>query len=426
MATLKKTQLRSLAGVSLAAALTLSACSASPAHEHNDDDHPHDGHTSEVQGVGETAGPQPRLVMTYDGGIMVVDATTLEIVAELELDGFNRLNTAGDGRHALVSTQGGWQVLDVGTWTEPHGDHTHSYETAPVLTELIIEAEAPAHVVNHNGNTVLFDDGTGDVTVLHSDDWAEAIEHDHVHSVREYRTPEAHHGVAILLENDNLFVTRGDSEGRDGAVLLDAQDTVVAESDQCPGIHGETTVGDRVVVGCEDGALMLHGDHFHKIDAPDDFARIGNLFSLEGHDIVLGDYKSDPEAGIELTDVALIDLEAESMRIIDTGTSFTWRGLARGIGGEALVFGTDGALHVIDADSGKTTEAIQVIDEWAVPEQWQSAHPAIAQHDGFVYVTDPATQTLHVVDYTSGEIVRSGALPAAPNELILSSGQLIE
>ncbi|HIT74975.1 MAG TPA: hypothetical protein IAA98_05265, partial [Candidatus Avipropionibacterium avicola] len=342
MATLTKSRLRAFAGVSIAAALVLTGCSASPAEDN--DDHDHDDHTSEEHGAAETAGPQARLAMTYDGGVMVVDAATLETVAELEIDGFNRINAAGDGRHALVSTQGGWQVLDVGTWTEPHGDHTHSYAVDPALTDLVVEAETPAHVVNHDGNTILFDDGTGAVTVLHSGDWGEAVEHGHVHTVREYQAPEAHHGVAVTVGDDMLFVTSGSEDGRDGAVLLDANDEVVAQTDQCPGIHGETTVGDIVVAGCEDGVLILHDGQFHKIDAPDDFGRVGNAFSTDGSEVVLGDYKNDPDAGIELRDIALIDTEAESMQIVDTETTYTWRGLARGMDDSALVLGTDGSL----------------------------------------------------------------------------------
>lgn len=407
------------------AALALTGCSASPA-EDSDNDQDHEDHTSEEQGAEETQGPQSRLVMTYDGGVMVIDAASLETVAELEIDGFNRINVAGDGRHVLVSTQGGWQVLDAGTWTEPHGDHTHSYAVEPALTDLLIEADTPAHVVNHDGNTILFDDGTGDVTVLHSDDWGEAIDHGHVHTVREYRAPEAHHGVAVTVGDDMLFVTTGNEDGRDGAVLLDANDEVVAESDQCPGIHGETTVGDNVVAGCEDGVLILHGDHFHKIDAPDDFGRIGNAFSVDGSEIVLGDYKNDPEAGNELSDIALIDTEAESMQIVDTESTYTWRGLARGMDASALVLGTDGSLRVFDEESGELTATIPVIEAWTAPEEWQSAHPAIAEHDGFVYVTDPETQTIHVVDYASGEVVRSGELPHAPNELVVSTAELPE
>ncbi|MFE7594957.1 hypothetical protein ACFU6K_36690, partial [Kitasatospora sp. NPDC057512] len=37
--------------------------------------------------------------------------TTFEVVGDLPLDGFNRINPAGDDQHVLVSTSTGFQVL---------------------------------------------------------------------------------------------------------------------------------------------------------------------------------------------------------------------------------------------------------------------------------------------------------------------------
>src|SRR5687767_6322653 len=71
--------------------------------------------TSELAEVGSSA---PRLALAYDGGVQVLDAQTLAVLADEDLDGFNRLNAAGDGRHFLVSTQGGFQVLGGGAWAE--------------------------------------------------------------------------------------------------------------------------------------------------------------------------------------------------------------------------------------------------------------------------------------------------------------------
>src|SRR5690625_2263237 len=79
----------------------------------------------------EVSAEAPRLALTYDGGIQILDAATLELAHELALDGFNRLNPAGDGQHLLVSTDSGFEVLDAGTWAEPHGDHNHYYTASP-------------------------------------------------------------------------------------------------------------------------------------------------------------------------------------------------------------------------------------------------------------------------------------------------------
>lgn len=395
-------------------------------HGHDDDDHDHghddDGHGAEA-GSAEHHAPVPRITVTYDGGLLVLDAETLEVEGDLELPGFNRINDAGDGRHVLVSTEGGWAPLDTGTWREPHGDHDHYYTQAPELHDVIVEAGMPAHVVVHDGLTALFDDATGDITVVESDDWTDAVEHRHVHTVREYSTPAAHHGVAIADTDGRLLVSEGDEDGRTGARLLDESNTVLEESDQCPGLHGETVAGDDLfVVGCEDGALILHGDHFHKVSSPDEFGRIGNAYGFVDSAIVLGDYRNDPDGGIALNQISLIDTEAETIELVDIGVEYTWRGLARGGEGEVLVLGNDGELRVINPETGETEQSIPVLEAWDVPEDWQEAHPALIQLDWMAYVTDPANNSIHIVDYSGGEVWRSVEVPHAPIEIVGTTG----
>ena len=96
------------------------------------------------------SGSGSRVALTYDGGVLILDGATLEVAADLPLAGFNRLNAAGDGRHIMVSTADGFQVLDAGTAV---GGGT---ETQPSLTDLVFTADTPGHVVRHAGRTVLF------------------------------------------------------------------------------------------------------------------------------------------------------------------------------------------------------------------------------------------------------------------------------
>ncbi|GMA33337.1 hypothetical protein [Litorihabitans aurantiacus] len=379
-----------------------------------------EGHDEEA-GATEAAARTPRVTLTYDGGLLVLDASTLEVEADLPLDGFNRLSDAGDGRHVAVTTAGGWALLDAGTWSQAHGDHSHYFTAAPALHDVIVEAETPAHVVVHDGLTALFDDGTGDVTVVPADGWADAAEAGEVAPVRTFTTPSAHHGVAVASQDGQLVVTEGTDEGRTGARVLDASDVELDASAECPGVHGETVAGEEtVVLGCEDGVLILHGDHFHKVASPDAYGRIGNQFGTETSSVVLGDYKTDPE-GV-LTSVSLIDTEAETIQIVDIGSQYTFRNLARGDDDTALVLGTDGALRVIDPTTGEIVRTAPVIDAWEVPEEWQQPQPAVKVVDGMAYITEPATNELHVVDYETGEVWKSTELPATPNEMVVVTG----
>jgi outer membrane protein assembly factor BamB len=407
---------RTAAGLGAALSLLLlSACaaeggasgSASESASAGTDEH-------EAPDATEVQARTPRVAVTYDGGVLVLDAMSLEPVGDIELEGFNRLNPAGDERHLLVSTAGQFQALDLGTWADAHGDHSHYWTAEPSLTDVVHEAAEPGHVVVHEGRTALFDDGTGLVRVIDSEHVAEADA-----AAREYTTPSAHHGVAIELSDDTLVVSEGDEDARTGIRVLDGDDKEIAASDECPGVHGEAVAADEaVLIGCEDGALLYADGKITKVESPDSYGRIGNQAGTEASPIVLGDYKTDKDAELERpTRISLIDTRDGKLELVDLPSSYTFRSLARGDDGEALVLGTDGQVHVIDPEKAKITKSIPVIDEWEEPIEWQEPRPAILALDGSVYVTDPATGSIHAVDIETGEVWKSAELGVTPNEL---------
>ncbi len=367
----------------------------------------------------EAAVVTPRLTVTYDGSVQVLDATTLEVVADLPLTGFNRLNAAGDGRHVLVSTAGGFRVLDAGTWGSSHGDHGHFYTAAPALTDLTYAAEEPGHVVSHHGQTALFDDGTGQVSVLDSDEIA-----DPAAARREYTTPHPHHGVALELGDRRLVVSEGTAEARTGIRVLDAKNREIGENTRCPGVHGEATAEDEtVVIGCTDGALVYRGDTITKVASPDAYGRIGNQAGSAVSPVVLGDYKVDEDAELERpTRISLIDTEKAKLTLVDLPSSYTFRSLGRGPKGEALVLGTDGKLHVIDPDSGEITDSVALMASWTEPDEWQSPRPTLTVSGDVAYVSDPATKSVMSVDLTKGTVITKATLSAVPNELAVATG----
>ncbi len=153
--------------------------------------------------------------------------------------------------------------------------------------------------------------------------------------------------------------------------------------------------------------------------APDPYARLGNQAGgSEDSEVVLGDYKTDPDAELERPErIALVNTATSGLRLVDLGTSYTFRSLGRGPDGEALVLGTDGNLHVVDEHTGEVIRKIAVVDPWTEPGEWQQPRPpAMKVLGGTVFVTDPADDELHAVDLATGAIT-TGALPQTPNEI---------
>ncbi|WP_238439394.1 zinc metallochaperone AztD [Microbacterium sp. JZ31] len=398
----RQTRLIAAAAALAGAALVSTAC-ASPSATPG---------AAETSAAPEEAPAVGRVAVAYENGIAVLDPATLEVVGEVSTEPFTRLNPFGDGRHVAVTTSEGFQLLDT---------------AAPELTDLVFDATTPGHVVVHHGRTVLFDDGTGTTTIVDTDavePGAQALP-----ETETYAADAAHHGVSIVLEDGTLLTTVGDETSRTGAMALHPHDDhwdVAASSDECPGIHGEGTAADEAVVfGCEDGALLFKDGAFVKLDAPDEYGRMGNAYVSESSPIVVGDYKNDPDAeGYLLNAVTLIDTAAETYEVVDLpeDVQYTFRDVARGPGDLAYILATDGSIHVLDPETGELTDSYPVIEPWEGPAEWQDAHPAIKVDGDIAYVTEPASNAVHAVDLTTGETVATAELSAAPNEIAVALG----
>ncbi|WP_256939859.1 zinc metallochaperone AztD [Arthrobacter sp. BF1] len=423
-----------LTGLALAATLALVSCggapstSGAPGTAGTEGANPSASHAASAddhEGT-EAESAQSRLVITHDGGMTVLDTGTGKAVANVDLKGFNRVNPAGDGRHVLVSTTGGFQVLDAGTWSEPHGEHHHYFTGTPALEELKFPATTPGHAVNHGGVTALFDDGTGTVNTFTPSE----LGGDSLPPTQEYKTSAAHHGVAVQLANSQMLITEGTSESRNGAKLLAAPDAkgaraVLAESSDCPGVHGEATAkGEALVLGCEDGLLLIKDATFTKIASPDAYGRIGNQAGSDASTVVLGDYKKDKNAELERPKTfSLTDTATGKLTLVPIDYSYSFRSLARGGDGAALMLGTDGKLHIYNPETGKESAAVDIVAPWEEPLDWQQPRPAIFADGTVAYVSDPAKKLVHTVDLASAKVSASYPLDHIPNEITGVSGE---
>ncbi|MFH8491322.1 zinc metallochaperone AztD [Streptomyces longisporoflavus] len=390
----RSTRARMLTGAALAltTSMALTACGGS-------DDVSSDAEPKQTKSSEATAVKNP-LVASYDGGLYVLDGETLKLAKTVELPGFNRVNPAGDEDHVMISTDSGFRVFDAARQS---------------FTNAEFKGAKPGHVVRHGGKTVLFSDGTGKVNVFDPADLADGKQP----KDRNYTSAEPHHGVAIELANGELVSTLGTEEKRTGALVLNKNNKEIARAENCPGVHGEAAAkGEVVGLGCEDGVLLYKEGKFTKVDAPDDYARIGNQAGSDVSPILLGDYKTDPEAELERpTRISLIDTRTAKMKLVDLGTSYSFRSLARGPHGEALVLGTNGVLHVIDPETGKVDRKIEAVGDWTEPLDWQQPRPTLFVRDHTAYVSEPDKRQLHAFDLDSGKKLKTVKLPKSTNEL---------
>lgn len=432
---------RTLIGVLAASTLLLGACGADPATEEIPSSSggttpptsgattPSATETEQREGeegeLAESRRAQPRIAVAHEGGILVLDAgdpgagTAPSVIDDLPADGYLRLNRAGDGRHIFVSTSDGFRVLDIGSYTQSHGDHSHHFAGDPSLLQFTVDAVKPGHVVGGSGHAVLFDDKTGKVTDVELGTM----------TVSEQFTLPPHHGIAVRGEDGTYVATVADAEAkRIGIAEYDASGSELKRFEQCPGAHGAAEAGNgAVVVGCTDGALIHRGGQTVKATAPDPYGRIATQVGNGASRFVLGDYKSDQKAAEEErrehpTRVSIIDVETGDLRLVELGTSYTFRSLAMTEDGTAVVLGTDGKLHLIDPGTATEIRTIDVVDPWEEPDEWQEPRPALAVAGNRAYVTDPAAGKLHAVALIGGTDPVSVDLPAMPDEIVATKG----
>lgn len=387
MNTVARSRKAAWAAMLLASSLVLAACGGE------------DGESDEQQSKASSPQVKKPLALTYDGGIYVLDGESLKVAKDIKLGGYNRVNPAGDDSHIMVSTAEGFRVLDA---------------AGRKMTGIQFKGAEPGHVVRHHGKTVLFSDGTGEVTVFDPKDLSGGQP-----EAETYTSAEPHHGVAIKLENGELVTTLGTAEKRQGIMVLNGKHKEMTRNEKCPEVHGEATAKDEaVVVGCEDGALVYKDGKITKVASPTEYGRIGNQKGSDKSPVVLGDYKQDADAELERPEhVALVDTTAKKLKLVDLGTSYTFKSLARGPEGEALVLGTDGRIHVIDPDAGKVVDTFPVLDKWTEPMDWQQPRPELVVRGGTAYVTDPEKKKIYALDVTTGKKKATGTLPRKPNEL---------
>ncbi|WP_152648066.1 hypothetical protein [Demequina sediminicola] len=355
-----------------------------------------------------------RLTVAHEGGVTVLELTegTLEPIAELSVDGTFRANAGADGRYVYLadSEAGTVSILDAGAYGEPHGEHYHYYVAEPTFLDEQLSGANPVHVVGHDGQVAVFYDDSGAIDILDEASLATGTA-----SVSQQATEHPHHGVAVALEGGAIWTEAAEGESLPASVRQAdaAGETVVLHEDICPGLHGETSIGDVVYFGCNESVAVIDtADHTStSIPYPADAGegRIGSFYGTES--VLAAPWDDDT--------IVLLDTTTEGFTFVDVdGTIST---VSRGAHDEVLVLTTDGTLTVIDED-GDTLAQVVSIGEFELPEGHGGVRPSIAIVGTTVVISDPNASTLELIDGESWESAGTVTLDAAPTMLVATGG----
>lgn len=384
---------RSLLAAPLCATLLLAACSTEQEPDPADP-----GSHGDVEGAQEESEAQYRLVVAdpASGTVAVLDLLdeSVEEVANVE----RPTQVRSDGRFAYLSGGDGVHLVDSGAWTWDHGDHNHYYSSTPrELGPTGLQGPAAGAF---NQPTAVLEEESGTATVLDRG----ALEEGDVQVLAEL--PDAA-GVAVAVGDEVLTGTAGGDEltvrSLDGGLV-----TTVAEP--CTDPEGIPRTRSGLVVGCDEGALVLDEDWSAKLVAypegtePSERAR---SFEHRNGSTVLGALRGDQGAWA-------LDVREGTWTPLDVPDA-----VAVSAAGEdlpVLVLDAAGTLRSFDPTDGSESRAINLlpdgVDE-AVP-------PVIAIDTARAYVNDAAAGVVHEIDYNDD--LRS----ARTLELDVTPGLMVE
>jgi hypothetical protein len=243
--------------------LLLGACATTPADEPTPSG-TGDGH-GYVEGATEMPEPQLRLITLDTGGSLTAFDPATEASVELaDVAGTESLTT--DGRFVFAATPDGRvTVVDTGTWTVPHGDHSHYYLAEPRVVGEVDGGEDAglARAASSTTVTAVFFPGTGESVFLD----AGALGDGELEELaRIDGTP--HEGAAVPLGKQVLVSVDGES-----VATYSADGETVGAEQECDDLAGSAITRVGVVFGCADGALLAtetdDGIEFERIPYPE-------------------------------------------------------------------------------------------------------------------------------------------------------------
>ena len=299
---------------------------------------------------------------------------------------------ASDGRFLFAASEpaGELTVVDTGTWTVDHGDHTHYYRAEPRVVGTL-DWSGDVRVASSESATALFSPSTGAGVVLDREALGQG-------DLEQVATTEAepHDGVLVPLE-DHLVTTDGDR-----VLVLDADGEPVAGVEApCAEPRGGTATRVGVAVSCADGAVLAtvtdEGVLLEAVPYPgpvDAADRATDLAQRPGRPVLA--------APAGQRGVWLLDTRARSWQLVETATPLVRAVAADDDRDRVVGLDAGGRVVVVEPAAGVTATT-----DVLVPPA-ELAGVTVEVDADRAYLNVPSAGVVHEIDYADGaRIARS-------------------
>lgn len=384
------------AALGVAAALVLTACSPDGAGSSTPSGaassaaaKPH----GYVEGASEASEPQLRLLLAdTDGGVALHDllAGSTERLDDVPAPE----HSATDGRFLATSDGERTTIVDGGSWTVDHGDHTHYYDAAARVVGAL-DGGGPVSIASSEKTTTLAWSGSSTAVALDRDALGQG-------EVRETaRVTDA----GVLLPLGSLLVA-GDTRA-DRVVVLDAAGEPTGVTAACADPAGGIVTRVGAVVGCADGAVLVTepsdgGDPVAEtIDAPAGHPRATAFANRSGRPTVAA-LSGD-------TGYWLLDTRERTWEHVPTERQLQQVVAVDDDDEHVVALDADGRVLVRSGDDApvSTEPLVAVADRATLQLDAQRA-----------YLSDPDDSVVHEVDFADdARVARSIDVPVRPDVL---------
>lgn len=346
-----------------------------------------------------------------EGLVTVIDLEFGEVASTIDLPGPARLGASYTGNLGIAIGEDGARFFTSGVAIIDHTgegwedqEHLHIYKYPPKRLDFMIAGEGAGVAIGRDDRIAVFFPGTaasGATTAIFEEEPVIQGESPEVTTI----AGEHHHGLAVPL-GARALVTIG--AGAANAVGL-FDETGPLDTVACSDVHGVALVADQIAFGCAEGlsTVTVDGD-----------ALIGEVIAaadtrphrIASH-IDRADVAADAASGLALYEPATST--ARSLPLPFGACDF---GFEPALGDALVLLGDDGAVHVVDPDTGAVTATIAVTAGFSCDDD---VRPRLALAPEVAFVTLPGEGALLEVNLTAAAVGRRHELGGVPHEVVV-------